>query len=226
MDRTSCNSRWLKATNGLIVIRLDQVLMVSLTSASELAFYAVAASLAELPLAVVAACRDVAFSAAAERDNPAVIGRFCRLTVLAVLIACIAGGPGYSRCAAAVFRKEIHPGHWHGEDPIPRDGRARHNVCHWSGSNDHWANMGSPAIQLAGAALTVVLIFAFVPRSGGVGAAVVTTLTYAVLACASLFVYLRASGLTLRECLVPTKLDVRDVKASLAVVRLKLFGIL
>ena len=99
----------LATFGGLIVIRLDQVLMVSLTTPAQLAYYAVAASLAELPLTVVAASRDMAFSLAAERDDPEIVARFCRLTLLAMLVACLIGGLATPLVLPLLFGRSFSP---------------------------------------------------------------------------------------------------------------------
>jgi O-antigen/teichoic acid export membrane protein len=204
----------LATFGGLMVIRLDQVLMVSLTSRTELAFYAVAVSLAELPLAVVAACRDLAFSMAAERDDPAVIARFCRLTLLATAMTCLAGGFITPMLLPLLFGKTFSPAI--GMAEILLLGTVARAVAAVIGAGlmtvgRTWIRSG---IQIGGAVMTAILVFALVPHWGGVGAALVTTLTYGGLAAASLFVYLKATGLTLRQCLVPTRLDVENLRSA------------
>jgi O-antigen/teichoic acid export membrane protein len=199
---------------GLLVIRLDQVLMVSLTSRSELAFYAVAASLAELPLAVVSACRDLAFSVAAERDDPLVIARFCRLTLLVMIITCLAGGLATPFVLPPLFGKSFSPAC--GMAEILLLGTVARAVTAVIGAGlmtvgRTWIRSG---IQIGGAGLTALLIFALVPRWGGMGAAITTALTYAALAAASLFVYARATGVTARQCLVPELADIRNLRSA------------
>lgn len=75
-----------------------------------------------------------------------------------------------------------------------------------------WLRSG---IQVGGAALTAALLFALVPRWGGIGAAWVTTLTYAAMALATLLVYVQATGLTFKRCLVPGKADLQDLRAMI-----------
>ncbi len=64
------------------------------------------------------------------------------------------------------------------------------------------------AIHLGGALTTATLLFVLVPVWGGMGAAWVTTLTFAALAFASLITYVEATGLGFKQCVVPTASDI------------------
>jgi O-antigen/teichoic acid export membrane protein len=64
--------------------------------------------------------------------------------------------------------------------------------------------------------MTAGLLLLLVPKWGGVGAAWVTTMTYATLALASLLSYLPESGLSAIEFFVPTSDDIRVLSSSLA----------
>jgi len=199
---------------GLLVIRLDQVLMVSITSRAELAFYAVAASLAELPLAVVSACRDMAFSAAAERDDPLVIARFCRLTLAAMLALCLLGGLATPFVLPLLFGKSFSPAC--GMAEILLIGTVARAVTAVIGAGLMTAERSwiRSAIQIGGAAVTALLIFTLTPRWGGLGAAVATALTYGALAASSLLVYTRAAGVTARQCLLPELADIQNFRST------------
>jgi O-antigen/teichoic acid export membrane protein len=70
-------------------------------------------------------------------------------------------------------------------------------------------------VQLAGAALTAILLFVWVPRFGGMGAAWVTAVTYAALALASTLLYGQATSVSLGECLVPSKRDFEKMRRLL-----------
>jgi len=199
---------------GLLVIRLDQVLMVSLTSRAELAYYAVAASLAELPLAVVSACRDLAFSVAAERDDPLVIARFCRLTLAAMSTTCVAAGLVTPFLLPLLFGKNFTPATGMAEILLIATVARAVTAVIGAGLMTAGQTWIRSSIQLGGAAFTALLVFALVPRWGGWGAAVATALTYAALAAASLFVYVRATGLTWRQCLVPSLPDMQNLRSA------------
>jgi O-antigen/teichoic acid export membrane protein len=197
---------------GLIVIRLDQVLMVSLTTHAELAYYAVAASLAELPLTVVGASHDLAFSLAAEREDPQIVARYCRLTIIACGVMCLLSGLATPLMLPLLFGKSFTPAVLMVEILLAGTmGRAVTTVI-GAGLMTTGKTLLRSSIQLGGAALTAVLLFVLVPHWGGIGAAWVTTLTFALLASASTLVYVRSAALSFRQCLVPTAADVRYVK--------------
>lgn len=208
------SSAALGTFGGLVMMRLDQVLMVSLTTNAELAYYSVAVSLAELPLVVVSAIRDVAFSLSAERNDSKIIARSCRLTVLAIGVLCVAGCLTTPLAIPFLFGKKFTPAVWMVEALLLGTlGRAVTTVigAGLMSSNRTWLRS---AIQLGGAVLTAVLLFALVPEWGGMGAAWVTTFTYAVLALVSVIVYAEGEGLSLKQCFIPTAMDIRDLKSA------------
>lgn len=203
----------LATFGGLVVMRLDQVLMISLTTHAELAYYAVAASLSELPLTVVSASRDMAFTLASEREDPQMVARFCRLTLLIIGIVCLAGALAIPLGLPLLFGKQFWPAVAMAE--VLLAGTVAHAVAAVIGAGlmttgATWLRSG---IQLGGAVMTAALLFVLVPRWGGMGAAWVTTATYAALAGASLFVYVQSVGLRLSQFLVPTASDVRDLQS-------------
>ncbi len=201
---------------GLMIMRLDQVLMVSLTSHAQLAFYAVAVSLAELPLAVVSACRDIAFSVAAERDDHQIIARYCRLTLLAVGLICLAGVLMTPVALPMLFGRDFSPAIDMAEVLfVATLGRAVTAVI-GAGLMALGRLWLRSVLQLSGATLTAVLIFIVVPHEGGIGAAWITAFTYLFLAAASLIVYTRYTGLSFSECLVPARSDLQRLTNAYA----------
>jgi O-antigen/teichoic acid export membrane protein len=211
------SSAALGTFGSLIVIRLDQVLMVSLTNHAELAYYSVAASLAELPLFMVSAIRDVAFSAAAERDDSKIIARSCRLTIAAIGMMCIAGCLLTPIAVPVLFGKKFAPAVWMMEVLLLGTlGRAVTTVV-GVGLMARGSAWLRASIQLGGAVITALLLFALVPKWGGMGAAWVTSFTYVVLAAASAIAYVRSARLSFRECLVVTASDIRDLRSAVRV---------
>ena len=211
---------------GLLVIRLDQVLMVSLTSRSELAYYAVAASLAELPLILVSAVRDLAFSMASERDNPALVAELCRFTSLTMTVLGIFAGLLTPLVLPFLFGIAFAPSVPMVEILLTASiGRAVTAVI-GAGLMTTGRTWLRSAIQLGGAAITAVLLFVWVPRWGGIGAASVTSITYAALAIASTSLYVRTTGLSLRQCLVPSRADFGKMIHSVTGLMERLFRLL
>ncbi|WP_341358876.1 oligosaccharide flippase family protein [Georgenia sp. M64] len=79
---------WVGSLSGVLLARVDQVLMTPLAGAAELGLYVVAVNISEVPLVLSAAVRDVTFSAdAAARDD-------ARLTASARLSAAASAAVG------------------------------------------------------------------------------------------------------------------------------------
>src|SRR4051812_10200179 len=82
---------WVGTVGGVLVMRLDQVLLTPLAGPKELGYYAVAVSVAEVPLLGLLAVRDVIFSASTDRDDPHLVARATRATVLLAVPLCLLG---------------------------------------------------------------------------------------------------------------------------------------
>lgn len=81
---------WFGALAGIVLTRLDQVLLLPLAGATALGLYAVAVSLSDIPLVVANAVREVTFTRQSTTTDHAALARTSRLTGLAVLVACAA----------------------------------------------------------------------------------------------------------------------------------------
>lgn len=77
---------WLGSVAGILLMRIDQLLILPLAGAGQLGLYAVAVNVSEVPLIINAATREVMFSQdAAERDN-ARAGTAARVTFIACFL--------------------------------------------------------------------------------------------------------------------------------------------
>lgn len=81
---------WAGSIAGLLLMRLDQVLMAPLSSANQLGYYAIAVNVGEVPLIVNGALREVIFASDAGRNNNDRLEQVARLSGVACLV--IAGG--------------------------------------------------------------------------------------------------------------------------------------
>ncbi|MGN7223895.1 lipopolysaccharide biosynthesis protein [Curtobacterium flaccumfaciens] len=81
---------WIGSISGVLLTRLDQTLMVPLSDASALGLYAVAVTVAELPLVVNNAVRDVMFSQDSELSGDDSLARSSRISTLVTFI--VSGG--------------------------------------------------------------------------------------------------------------------------------------
>lgn len=81
---------WIGALSGIILLRIDQALIAPLSSAAELGYYAVAVAIAEAPLFVTAAARNVIFAAdSSERDDARLATTARLITALVALGALV-----------------------------------------------------------------------------------------------------------------------------------------
>jgi O-antigen/teichoic acid export membrane protein len=74
---------WIGSIAGILLMRVDQLLIVPLADSFQLGIYAVAVSIAELCLLVSSAVRDVAFSSYAKEHDDALLGSAARFSLLA-----------------------------------------------------------------------------------------------------------------------------------------------
>lgn len=82
---------WLGALSGIILTRVDQVLMVPLSDETQLGLYAVAVTIGEVPTVISAAVRNVVFSADSAESDPALqAGRLQQASRLAVAGSAVA----------------------------------------------------------------------------------------------------------------------------------------
>ena len=63
-------------------------------------------------MVVVAAIRDVAFILTAEREDPKIVARSCRLTVVAIGVICLATGLAAPLAVPLLFGKKFAPAVW------------------------------------------------------------------------------------------------------------------
>ena len=77
---------WLGALSGIVLSRLDQTLMVPLAGAVALGVYAVAVNIADVPLIVANAVREVSFSRHSAQEDHERLTRSARLMTGAVLV--------------------------------------------------------------------------------------------------------------------------------------------
>ncbi|MBG6057004.1 O-antigen/teichoic acid export membrane protein [Cryobacterium sp. MP_M5] len=77
---------WLGSLAGILLMRVDQLLMTPLSSATQLGLYAVAVSISELILIFNSAVRDVLFSLESKSPNASRIGQATRLSTLVTVV--------------------------------------------------------------------------------------------------------------------------------------------
>ncbi|WP_243844310.1 oligosaccharide flippase family protein [Salinibacterium sp. ZJ454] len=77
---------WIGSISGILLLRVDQVLMTPLSSAYQLGLYAVAVNVSEVPLIVNTAVREVMFSADASDNDDKKLSAAARISSLICVI--------------------------------------------------------------------------------------------------------------------------------------------
>lgn len=212
---------WAGSLSVLLILRVDQVLMAPLAPAAQLGFYAVAVAVAELPAAAFNAVRDVAFSTSASRADPQVVARACRTAVAVLAPACLALVVIAPPVVVIFFGQDFAPA-----VPMVRVlfvAAIPSGLATVAGAGllalDRPGRLG--IAQAVVAVVNVAAVVALVPSLGGLGAALASLAAYTLLAVAAVLLFTRASGLGLREVLVPR---VSDVSVLVARLRLRRRG--
>lgn len=81
---------WLGAVTGIMLSRLDQLLMTPLAGVEQLGYYAVAVSVSEVILVFNSAVRDVMFAVESRVPDPSRVARASRMSTLMTLAGAIA----------------------------------------------------------------------------------------------------------------------------------------
>lgn len=202
---------WVGTVGGVLVMRLDQVLLTPLAGPKELGYYAVAVSVAEVPLLGLLAVRDVIFSASTDREDPTIVARATRATILISVPLCLFGILFAPLVLPPVFGAGFGPS-------------VRMSQVLFFATIPNGISMvlsagllasGRPALasraQLAAAGVTVVALFALVPALGAIGAAYASLVAYLVAAVLVSIGITRVSNLRPREFLVPRRADLVDI---------------
>ena len=77
---------WVGSVSGVLLMRLDQVLMIPLTTTYQLGLYAVAVTVAELPLVVNSAFRDVTFVHEASSSSSERVSASARISAMLCIV--------------------------------------------------------------------------------------------------------------------------------------------
>jgi O-antigen/teichoic acid export membrane protein len=165
---------WVGSVFGMLLSRLDQVLMVPLSTARQLGLYAVAVTVSEVPLVINGAISSVIFVSDASTGDNENLKTFARISTLCVAIVGV-GCDGVMFFGAGIlfgsgFRASLLP------LIILTAAVAVGNPGSVVGAGlSARGNPGLRSAVLAGAAtINAALIFVLVPRMGATGAALAT----------------------------------------------------
>nr|WP_283956357.1 oligosaccharide flippase family protein [Blastococcus sp. CCUG 61487] len=202
---------WSGSLSGFLVLRLDQALLVLLVTPPQLAFYAIAVAVAEVPQTMIGALRQLLLAEAAGARDVSLIARSCRLVAIcgaamAVVTACVAPW-----AVPLVFGDDFQPAVL----MIQILAVAAIPAGLTSVINAGLVALGLPGRQVVNqiAALVPSLI-ALPPLAlwiGGNGAAVASLLSYAAGLAVALVQLRRAAGVRPVTCLVPRVADAKTL---------------
>lgn len=204
---------WIGTLSGLLILRLDQALLPPLASLRQLGYYAVAVALAEIPLTALYSVRDVSFTASAGRSDPAFVARVTRVVMLLAVPLAVVGIALAPVIVPLVFGHDFSPAtHMSQVLFIALVPSAVATVLSAALFGAERPGAVSFA-QIVALVVTVAGLFALVPPLGAIGAAWTTLAAYLVNAALIVVAVRRLTGLTLRDCFLPTIADAKDLLA-------------
>jgi stage V sporulation protein B len=194
--------------------RLDQYLVVFFVGTAELGTYALAVTLGQLVWLLSNAGAQVLLPRVASEEGLVAQGviaaRVTRVSVALGLLAAVAlalcAGPlipliyGASFAPAFAPLLLLLPG-------IVAFGAVNVLASYVAGRGRPGLNTG---VAMLGLLVTLGFDVALIPRFGGAGAAIASSISYSVSTVATVAIATRLGGLTVRELLVPTAADFRD----------------
>lgn len=191
--------------------RLDQLLIAPLAGVAPLGLYAVAASLAEIPLQGANAARDVVFATSSSRDDPSLVARAARLMVLVAAPVSLAGILLTPLVIPLLFGDDFAPAVPLAQILLLALVPQVVGAMFVSGL----LGLGRPglrsSVQVVVNVLLVVLLVVLIPAHGATGAAVAVLSSRVVGTAVFAVLFSRTSGLRLRECLLPRGADVGEL---------------
>jgi len=167
---------WIGSAAGILLSRVDQMLMVPLSSTYQLGLYAVAVSVAELPLVINNAIRDVMFTAESQSADDRRLTAGARISNFLTAVAALGVALLSLLFFDALFGSEFLPA-------LPLTMVLLLAVVlsnHGSIAGIGLSARGRPALRSAaeslGLVINVMLVLALVPLLGAMGAAIATVL--------------------------------------------------
>lgn len=203
---------WWGSLAGILLTRLDQVLMLSVSTESELGFYSAAATVADIPLIVTAAVSTILLSRESSSPNVARATQASRLTFLLVLLCVAFAGATSLWWFPLAFGEEFRPA-------LPTLIIlliAMACTAPSSVAGSFMTAKGKPSARsislFAGLAVNVALFFLFVPASGAIGAATATAGGQLVVVFFNLIQMRIHYGIRISEMIFPNKKDLNYLR--------------
>lgn len=202
---------WMGTTAGVILSRIDQVLLPSLAGVEELAYYAVAISISELAGVLIFAIRDVAFRAeskVADIARTVKMARFALLGSGTIVLPLIIAGPWW---VPFVF------GAPYSASVLPMSIMLLSVFLNAPGSiaGSALSGRGFPQLRsyavMAAAILNVALVFILAPAHGALGASVATLVAASLASSMCVTILARKTQTRRRDYYLPHRSDFAQI---------------
>ncbi|MBN9795625.1 hypothetical protein DMP17_44725 [Pseudonocardia sp. TMWB2A] len=198
---------WGGSVAGVLVLKLDQLMLVFLTSAAEIGYYIVAVSVSEIVVVAVVALREILTAQSASVTGPSLVMRTARLVLYGGLLVAAAGSVACPVLLPLLFGADF--AHAVLPTQILLIGAVFSGVSIVLGAG--LAGAGRPglfsAAQAFGVVVTVVAMLLLAPRYGGIGAAAASSITYAATALVTILIYTRVASVACSDILRPARGD-------------------
>ncbi|WP_164737321.1 oligosaccharide flippase family protein [Georgenia sp. SYP-B2076] len=204
---------WVGSLSGILLARVDQLLMTPLSSAYELGLYVVAVNVSEVPLVINAAVRDVSFAADASDRASARLGASARISSAASALVGLAVGLTLPWWLPIVFGRDFSGAVLVAEIMILAVVLGTPGSIAGAGLSAR-GRPGLRSVALVVACLVnVVLLVALVPATGAVGAALATLAGNLVSSNLNIYFMRRFEGMRMAEFYGVRARDLRAVVA-------------
>ncbi|WP_220725889.1 MATE family efflux transporter [Arthrobacter cheniae] len=198
---------WLGALGGILLARIDQTLMIPLSTNSQLALYAVAVTISEATLIFNSAVRDVVFASQSGKQSPGLLERAARISTLMTAALCAGTALLCVFFISPLFGKEFGA-----SIPVVMVllvGTIIGNPGSVAGAGLSAA--GKPQLRsyslLMACTINIVAVLILVPGLGAMGAAIATLIGNVVAGFLNLWFQKLVVGARIRDYIAPRRED-------------------
>jgi O-antigen/teichoic acid export membrane protein len=202
---------WPGTLSGIIILRLDQVLIAPFAGAGELGLFAVAVSVAELPATALVAVRDIVFAASTDRQSPTLVAHATRVVVLVTVPICAAGILVAPFVVPLLFGDDFRGAVGMSQILLAAAVPSGVGMILSGGLLGIGRPGTASAVQVTAAAVTVIGLVVTVPIFGAIAAAWTALGSRLLSAVLATYAIVRHTDLGVAECVVPRMADARDL---------------
>lgn len=207
---------WFGALAGILLLRLDQVLLTPLAGAKELGLYVVAVPISEGLLIVNSALRDVLFARQSENPHMEDLAKATRISTAFTLLSGLALGILSAWLVPLLYGKQFA-----GAVPVLFLLIAASVIGNpGSLAGAGLSARGRPELRsvalVAALAVNIIAMVLLVPELGAVGAGIASLISYPLSGWLALIFMKRIYGARVGDFVVPKRTDLREIRRLLA----------